>query len=1110
LSQQIKEIRGSKGGSSKPRTPVESPDNLRSIAKAKILVALGEGEFAGTPSPQDIFLDDTPLANPSGGMNFPGVKWEYRSGSQDQDYIKGMPAVENEFSLNYELTNSLPYVRAVTDTSLSAVRVRFRWPMLQSQKDNGDLVGSSVTYAIDLSTDGGPYVTVLQESVSGKSTTGYERSRRIDLPDATTGWQIRVRRVSADSTSSNNINTTYVVGFTEIIDAKFRYPNTALLYVEFDATQFQNIPKISCKVKMREWPVPSNYDPETRTYTGIWDGTFKMAWTDNPVWVCNGILVNNRFGTGERITQDDIDKWELYRISQYCDVLVSDGKGGLEPRFTCNVYIQSKEDAWAVLRDLTSIYRGMVYWGQSKITSIADMPRDIDYIFTRSNVIDGKFQYSGGSEREVYTRAIVGYNNPDNLYEPDAVAVFDRDLQLRYGDNLLELTAMGCAKQSEAQRRGYWALYTNSKNRAVSFQVGLDGQIPMPGYVIGVADPLLAGQPLGGRVASVSDLNSVTLDRDTLAEAGDLLVVNLPSGIAQSRTILSVANNGRDITLTTNFSELPESEAQWAIEKEDLVIQQFRVTKVSRENDYTFTIEAVEHDPNKYARVDNGARLEERPITVIPPSVQAPPTDVQISTFTNVQQTMAVTTMRITWEPAANAVYYVVEWRKDDKDWIRMPAVGATSVDIEGVYTGNYIARVRAYNAVDVASLPASSLLTAVVGKEGTPPVLSSLTTTSKIFGIDLDWVFPTGATDTNYTEIQYNIAPSEIDVLLLGTFAYPLDTYTMAGLAAGQEFYFRARLVDKTGNIGAWTSWVVGQASSDPAILLDYLEGQIAAGQLAPGLIDELQADIADGIIDEVLEDISGPLTGDTEIEGTWYIGDGEEEGNNVGNVNLLTVINDGDYQLAKDVSVLFAENQTFSAAIQNIQEVFVNEFEAVASMVDTLAVQVGENEAVLTQTAETVATLDGELSSTWQVKTQVRSDGRVVQAGVALGASIGEGGVGRSEILLMADTIAFVNSLDGTLHAPFIFDTVGDAVYLNTAFIQEGTISTLMIGDVIESTNYNPVAKTGWQLLKNGNFTIYGNGGVGSGYTLITNENIKVFDENNTMRVRMGYLLS
>jgi predicted phage tail protein len=1109
LSEQLKEIRGRKGGESKQRTPVESPDDLRSIARAKILVALGEGEFAGTPTAQDIFLDDTPLANPSGGLNFPGVKWEYRSGSQAQEYIKGMPSVENEFSLNYELSNSLPYVRAITDTSLSAVRVRFRWPFLQKQKDNGDIVGSSVRYAIDISTDGGPYVEVLNQTVTGKSTTGYERSRRVNLPEASTGWQIRVRRVTADSASSLEINTTYVVGFTEIIDAKLRYPNTALLFVEFDASQFQNIPKISCRVKLREWPVPVNYDPETRTYTGIWDGTFKMAWTDNPVWVTNGILINDRFGTGKRITQDDIDKWELYRISQYCDVLVSDGKGGLEPRFTCNVYLQTKEDAWAVLRDLTSIYRGMVYWGQSKITSIADMPRDIDYIFTRSNVIDGKFIYTGGSEKDIYTRAIVGYNNPDNMYEPDVVAVFDRDLQLRYGDNLLELTAMGCAKQSEAQRRGLWALYTNSRNRSVSFQVGLDGQIPMPGYIIGVADPLLAGQPLGGRVASVTSSSSLTLDRDTLATSGDLLVVNLPSGVAQTRTIQSVANNGRDLTFTTGFTELPQSEAQWAIEKDDLVIQQFRVTKVTRDTDYTFTIEGVEHDPSKFAAIDNGARFEDRPISVIPPSVQAPPTNVQITTISSVEQTMAITTMRITWEPAANAVYYVVEWRKDDKDWITMPRIGATSVDIQGVYTGEYIARVRAYNAVDVASLPASSVLTAVIGKAGTPPVLNSVTTVSKIFGIDIHWAFPAGATDTNYTEFQYNTSPSDVGALLLGTFAYPLDTYSMVGLAAGTQFYFRGRLVDKTGNIGPWTSWVVGQASSDPELILEYLEGQIGEGQLAPGLIEEIASDVAEGIVGEVIEDITGPLTGDTTIEGIWYIGDGEEEGTNVGTVTLVTVVNDGDYQLAKQVSTLFAQNSQFSAVIQQLQEVFVDEFQAVATMVDTLAVQVGENEAVLTQTAETVATLDGELSSTWQVKTQVRSDGRVVQAGVALGASIGEGGVGRSEILLMADTIAFVNSLDGTLHAPFIFDVPSDTVYLNTAFIANGSITNLKIGDVIQSNNWNPSARTGWQLLKNGNFTIFGSAG-GGGYMQINNQNVKVFDNTGALRVRLGYLLS
>lgn len=991
------EVKGAKGGSPKQYTPVEQPDNLRSIAIAKVLVALGEGEFQGVPTAQDIFLDDTPMADSQGNLNFPNIKWEYRSGSQDQEYIQGFPAVENGIVFNHELRANNPYIRAITDTKLSAVRIRLRWPQLTQQKSNGDLVGSSMSYAIDISTDGGSYVTVNSGSVNGKTTSGYERSIRVDLPEATSGWQIRVRRTTADSGTAMDVNNTFVTGLTEIIDAKLRYPNTALLFVQFDAEQFPNIPKISVRIKGRAWPVPQNYDPETRTYSGVWDGTFKQAWTDNPVWIGYGILIHERFGLGKRIKANMVDKWELYRISQYCDDLVPDGKGGLEPRFTCNIYIQSRAEAWTVLRDIAAIYRGMTYWANSQMSFIADMPRDVDYVFSRSNVLDGKFIYSGSSERTVYTRAIVAYDNPDNMYNSDATAVYDQALQRRYGDNLLELTAIGCTSQSEAQRRGKWALYTNSKNRSVSFQVGLDGNIPLPGYVIGIADPLLAGRPIGGRIRSVNSASSIVLDRESQAQIGDTLILNLPSGVSQSRTINSVAQNGRELGVTVAFSELPEAQSQWSIDAQDLAIQQFRVTKITKDEPHLITIQAVYHDPNKYDFVDNGARREDRPITVIPPSVQAPPANVQITTNTGVEQTMAVTTMTISWDAPDNAVYYIVEWRKDDKDWITMPRIGATSVDIEGVYSGQYLARVRAYNSIDVGSVYGQSVLTNVVGKEGAPPQVQNLTTTSKVFGIDLRWNFPTGALDTNYTEIQYNTNPVDDGTeLLLGTFAYPLNTYTMSGLSAGQTFWFRARLVDKTGNIGAWTSWVSGSASAQATEILDYITGQITETELAQNLLEKIDS------------------------------GGGA------------------------------------SIAVEE---------------------------------------LTNELEAMYSIKLGVDVNGQYYAAGMGIGLEQTPAGM-QSQVLFLADRFAVLNQIGGTVTSPFIIDS--GQVFMNSAIIQNASISFLKINDDVQSANYVP-GQTGWRLGKNGSLEL--NGTVsGRGRLNLNNELLSVYDENGTLRVRLG----
>ena len=445
------EVFGAKGGSEKAKTPTEAPDSLRSVAVAKILIAMGEGEFAGNPTAQDIFLDNTPLQDPQGNMNFPNVKWEYRNGSVEQNYIQGIPSVENETTLGIELRSGTPWVRAISNTELSAVRLRFAWPAIQSVDAGGNVVGYRIEYKVELATDGGAYQPVLSEAVEGKGTT-YERTRRIDLPAATSGWLMRVTRITPNQNSNKVSDTMQIAGFTEVIDAKLRYPNTALLYIEFSAEQFRNIPAVTVDCPGRKWSVPSNYNPDTRSYTGIWDGTFKQAWTDNPAWVTYGITVNDRFGLGRRIKPWQVDKWELYRIAQYCDQLVPNGKGGQEPRFICNLNLQGKADAWALLRDISAIYRGMTYWAQGQVFTLSDMPRatDYDFAYTRANVItDGRqpFTYSSASERTRYSRALISYDNPDNNYDTDVTAVTDAKLQRRYGDNVLEISAIGCTRE---------------------------------------------------------------------------------------------------------------------------------------------------------------------------------------------------------------------------------------------------------------------------------------------------------------------------------------------------------------------------------------------------------------------------------------------------------------------------------------------------------------------------------------------------------------------------------------------------------------------------------------------------------------------------------------
>ncbi|WP_458722443.1 TipJ family phage tail tip protein [Pseudomonas brenneri] len=861
------DIRGAKGGEAKPKTPAEAPDSLRSVAIAKMLIAVGEGEFEGTPTDRDIRLDGTPLQDPQGNMNFPNVKWEWRTGAVDQTYIQGIPSIENETTISTELRSGTPWVRAISNTQLSAVRVRFAWPALQSVDTSGNINGYRIEYKVEVATDGGAYQQVLSEAVDGKTTTVYERTRRIDLPKAASGWLMRITRLTINQNNNKISDTMQIAGFTEVIDAKIRYPNTALLYIEFSAEQFRSIPAVTVVCDGRKWQVPSNYDSRSRSYTGVWDGTFKEAWTDNPVWHTYGITTNDRFGLGRRIKSWMVDKWELYRISQYCDQQVPDGKGGMEPRFICNLNLQSKADAWSLLRDISAIYRGMTYWAQGQVFTLSDMPRatDFDFAYTRANVIDGKFTYSSASERTRYSRALVSYDNRENNHDTDVTSVTDQKLQRRYGDNPLEISAIACDRESEAQRRGKWALLTNSKDRAVTFKVGLDGRIPLPGYVVPIADELLAGRPVGGRISAVNG-KVIKLDRDTQAKPGDRLILNLPDGKCEGRTVQLVS--GRQVTVTVAYSVVPEPELVWALDADDLAIPLYRVVSVARPEPGVFEISAVQYDPSKFAHIDTGARLEERPISVVPITVVPAPASVGITSNDSVDQGISISTMNISWPAVAGAVAYDVEWRKDSGNWIKLQRTGSTSVDVTGIYSGAYLARVRSVSAFEISSIWKSSNLTNLEGKVGLPPAVAFLTTTSLVYGIGIQWGFPPGAEDTQRTEVWYSESPDLETAKKLSDFSYPQAKHEMHSLLAGASLFFWARLVDRTGNIGPFfpiPGAVNGQASSDQTEYDKYFADKIGKGALYPSLREEIAliSGDGDGSVNERLKEAKAELEG-------------------------------------------------------------------------------------------------------------------------------------------------------------------------------------------------------------------------------------------------------
>ena len=846
-------VTGAKGGESKPYTPYKAPDTALSVATVKMLYALSEGPIVGpVDGKRSIKLNGTPLVSPDGSENFPGTVWDFRAGTVDQEHIAGFPSIENEASqgLPVELKSDNAWTRAITDQQLSAVRIRLSWPQIWEVKTNSDQVGYRIDYAIDLSVDGGSYQTVLSATLNDKGTTEYERTHRIDLPEGFNSALVRVRRLTPNRNDSNWADLMRIKGFTEVIDKKLRYPNLALGGLQFDAKQFQDTPKFSALMRGRIVQVPTNYDPTTRTYTGDWNGTFKLAYTNNPVWVWRDLLLHRRYGLGRRITADMVDHWTLYEIGRYCDVMVPDGKGGLQPRMTTNVYIQDSIEGYALLSDLASVFRGSSCWNGSQVTMVADIPGNEDgYVFTRSNII-GEFEYVAAALPDRHTRAKVAWDNPENEFKTQPAPVTNDDLIGALGHRMLDISRFGCTVEGEAIRHGIWALKSEQYEEwSVTFTTGMEGRNIEPGQIICVADEMFSGRPNGGRISAATK-RVITLDIDAEVHEEDRLILNLPSGKSEGRIVKSVS--GRLVTVMADYSEQPEPECSWSVESADLAVMRFRVQTIEPQGLHQFKIAATQHEPLKYTAIDTGARIDPQPTSIIPPGVMAPPTGIKLESRSVVSQGIAVTSMRITWEAVPGAVAYNVEWRKDSGNWIRLPRTGNLGAEVEGIYSGRYLARVSSVNAMDVASIWGASPEVILTGKVGLPPAVTHLTTESLVYGIRLNWGFPQGAEDTQRTEIWQSKANDLQSAIKLGDYAYPQARHELQNIVPGTSLFFWARLVDRTGNVGPWFPekfGVNGQPSSEQTEYEKYFLGKIQESAFGQALLDKIgKIELIDG----------------------------------------------------------------------------------------------------------------------------------------------------------------------------------------------------------------------------------------------------------------------
>lgn len=754
---------GKAGGGGSTRVAQEAPNTLQSKATLRVVEFLSEGEIEGlVDGAKSIYFDDTPLQNPDGTYNFSGINFEMRNGTPDQEHVAGFSSVEDEIPVGVKVTQPIPIVRTITDADIDAVRVTIRLPALTEQDTtNGDLNGSSVQFKIEYQPNGGSYIEAVsptQGTITGKTTSPYERQYRINLT-GNAPWNIRVTRITADNTAASIQNDLYWASYTRILDDKLIYPDTALAALSVDSSLFgANIPQRSYDIYGVKWDVPSNYDPDTREYTGVWDGTFVAAWTDNPAWILYGLITNKRFGLGDYIDAAEVDKYGLYTIAQYCDELVDDGAGGEEPRFTFNYVIETQDEALRILQLISTAFRGMLYWGAEGtsgiITAVHDAPRDAVKIFGPANVIGGMFTYSSSAAEARHSAVQVTWNDPAQGYAPAIEVVESTAILDMKTYRMLPVVAYGCTSRGQAHRFGKWVLDSELyEDELVQFSVGLADADIRPGDVIKVQDPAYADVRFSGRLIAGGNQNNrilaqtgdrlifqegstmaldptvgdFTLDDTVDLEAGQSYTIDvvMPDGTVESHAVTNSPGITQSITIGTVLNPPPDPLAMWVITGTDLQPRQFRVLGVKETNAAEFEVLAMLYDQNKYARVEQDIYLPSGTFTKLESGQVRPPTELTYVEAIISSGALVRSAVTISWKasPDSRVVRYELEAKRPGvgSNYELARSTNGLTHTIEGTIDGTWGFRVRAFDALGTPSAYLE-IASATLSINGTPP----------------------------------------------------------------------------------------------------------------------------------------------------------------------------------------------------------------------------------------------------------------------------------------------------------------------------------------------------------------------------------------------------
>lgn len=822
-------IQGAKKGGGGGRTPKEDPDSLRSNQTAQILDLLGWGPIRGLVDGfRSIFFDGVPLQNADGSFNFEGVSIGMTLGTQGQAALPGFDTVQNEIAVGMPVRNGSPgpVVRTITSPDVDSCRVTIAVPQISFQDPkNGDLKGDRFTYAIDVQSDGGGFVELLQDTVDGKTTTTYKRSKKFDLRQfGPAPYDIRVRRISPDSTESNRVNAFSWESYTEIQSLKLRLPMMGTVGYLANAQQFPRIPGRVVDLFALEMSVPSNYDPVTRTYTGIWNGLFVIDWTDCPPWHLYALLTNPDYGLGQDIDASNVDKWSLYRIAQYCDEMVPDGFGGTEPRFTSNLVLNTPEDATKVLRDVAAIFRGMVYWGNSLVNVTQDAPSDPVAQYTRANTVDPYFNYESTSDTTSSNSVcIVYWNDASQLGKRIPEVVVRPDLVRRYGLRLMELAPIGTWSRGQAHRLGLWALYSQEEeDEVVTFRTGMEGVLARPGQVFKIADPAVSGERLAGRI-SAATTTEVTLDSAVTLQAGEdyTLSVARPDPdkplalLTEKRTVTTAPGTVTVLTVTPAFSAAPQRETIWMLESDAVAATTWRCLTAKPVDDSSGKSKQVEiigvaHNPTKYPHIEAGKPLEELPVSRLTDRVYSPAALHAVETF-YASNGIRKSRLDVSWVAPQPLQRYVVAWREDGGPWQNSGELTGTTWTLDNLQPCKVEIEVRATNSIGNISWPPARETKEILGKTAKPPIFDFFNVSVQPDGTRVwDWGYTVTPRpiDLAGAELRYilgTLGPGidwdSMTPLLTRDGSYPTAPFENNQLAAG-SYTLAVRAVDDSGNL--------------------------------------------------------------------------------------------------------------------------------------------------------------------------------------------------------------------------------------------------------------------------------------------------------------------